>query len=174
MQETTNESVRTYLYQPARDGVVGYAPLACIDQQRKEDGTFHAMHVYHFQTDLAGTAVALTNESGKLVWSGRYKVLGHVMPWTQLATQVRQPLRFAGQYLDDETGLHLNGRRYYDPDTARYLSPDRSAPAGVSPYRYVSNPLGVANPTGRAVSLRRPKADVDGASCEDGTIDPWR
>ncbi|KVC69862.1 hypothetical protein WI73_13640 [Burkholderia ubonensis] len=174
VQETTNESVRTYLYQPARDGVVGYAPLACVDQQRKEDGTFHAMHVYHFQTDLAGTAVALTNESGKLVWSGRYKVLGHVMPWTQLATQVRQPLRFAGQYLDDETGLHLNGRRYYDPDTGRYLSPDRSAPAGVSPYRYVSNPLSVANPTGRAVSLMRPKADVDGASCEDGTIDPWR
>ncbi|PCE31340.1 RHS repeat-associated core domain-containing protein [Burkholderia ubonensis] len=171
VQETTDESVRIYLYQPARDGVVGYAPLACVNRQRKEDGSFYAMHIYYYQTDLAGTAVALTDEAGKLVWSGRYKAWGQVIPWTQLATPVRQPLRFAGQYLDDETGLHLNGRRYYDPDASRYLSPDRSAPAGVSPYRYVSSPLSVANPTGCAVSLRRPKGDVDGASCKDGPIE---
>ncbi|KWE58074.1 hypothetical protein WL76_10310 [Burkholderia ubonensis] len=165
VEETTGENVRIYLYQPARDGAVGYAPLACVDRQRKDDGTFGAMHVYHYQTDLAGTAVALTDEAGKLVWSGRYKAWGRVIPWTRLATPVRQPLRFAGQYLDDETGLHLNGRRYYDPDAGRYLSPDRSAPAGVSPYRYVSNPLSVANPTGRAVSLTRPKVDADAATC---------
>ncbi|WP_107312537.1 RHS repeat-associated core domain-containing protein [Burkholderia metallica] len=171
VQETTGENVRIYLYQPAREGVAGYAPLACVDRRRRDDGTFSGMHVYYYQTDLAGTAVALTDDAGKLVWSGRYKAWGHVVPWTQLATPVRQPLRFAGQYLDDETGLHLNGRRYYDPDAGRYLSPDRSAPAGVSPYRYVSNPLSVANPTGCAVSLTRPKVDADGASCADGPID---
>ncbi|MBR8132149.1 DUF6531 domain-containing protein [Burkholderia ambifaria] len=171
VQETTGENVRIYLYQPARDGVVGYAPLACVDRRRRDDGTFSEMHVYYYQTDLAGTAVALTDEAGKLVWSGRYKAWGQVIPWTQLATPVRQPLRFAGQYLDDETGLHLNGRRYYDPDVGRYLGPDRSAPAGVSPYRYVSSPLSVANPNGSAVSLRRPKEGIDGASCADGPID---
>ncbi|MBR8460156.1 RHS repeat protein [Burkholderia dolosa] len=171
VQETTGDNVRIYLYQPAREGAVGFAPLACVHRQRRDDGTFYATHVYHYQTDLAGTAVALTDEGGKLVWSGRYNAWGRVIPWTRLATPVWQPLRFAGQYLDDETGLHLNGRRYYDPDAGRYLSPDRSAPAGVSPYRYVSNPLSAANPTGRAVSLMRPTADVDGAICADGPID---
>jgi len=171
VQEATSDSIRTYLYQPAPDGFIGYAPLACVDQARKKDGTLQAMRVYHYQTDTAGTAVALTDEGGKLVWSGCYKAWGKVMPWSQLAMQVRQPLRFAGQYLDDETGLHLNGRRYYDPDAGRYLCPDRSAPAGVSPYRYVSNPLSAANPTGRAVSLAHPKASINGAFCVDGPVD---
>ena len=29
-----------------------------------------------------------------------------------------------GQYYDEETGLHYNWHRYYDPNTGRYLSPD--------------------------------------------------
>jgi len=28
-------------------------------------------------------------------------------------------LRLPGQYADDETGMHYNFRRYYDPDTGR-------------------------------------------------------
>jgi RHS repeat-associated protein len=34
--------------------------------------------------------------------------------------------RFAGQYYDQETGLHYNYHRYYDPRTGRYLTPDPS------------------------------------------------
>ena len=30
----------------------------------------------------------------------------------------------AGQYFDEETGLHYNYFRYYDPKTGRYLTPD--------------------------------------------------
>lgn len=29
-----------------------------------------------------------------------------------------------GQYFDAETGLHYNGRRYYDPKVGRYISSD--------------------------------------------------
>ena len=32
--------------------------------------------------------------------------------------------RFPGQYYDQETGLHYNYHRYYDPNTGRYLTPD--------------------------------------------------
>ncbi len=31
---------------------------------------------------------------------------------------------YLGQYYDEETGLHYNRHRYYDPDTGRYLTPD--------------------------------------------------
>ncbi|WP_038745876.1 RHS repeat-associated core domain-containing protein [Burkholderia sp. ABCPW 111] len=172
LQESTQAAVRTYLYQPADDGLVGYAPLACADQKRNEDGTLEPMRVYHYQTDSAGTAVTLTDEAGVLAWSGRYKAWGTLAPPTALQPQVRQPLRFAGHYADDEIGLHLNGTRYYDPDAGRYLSPDRAAEAGTSPYRYVSNPLIACNPTGRAVPLTRPPAGRHTASCSDRSLDP--
>jgi len=36
----------------------------------------------------------------------------------------RQPLRFQGQYFDEETGLHYNRFRYYAPDIGRFISQD--------------------------------------------------
>ncbi|MGP3775653.1 RHS repeat-associated core domain-containing protein [Streptomyces sp. SDT5-1] len=59
------------------------------------------------------------------------------------------PLRFPGQYVDTETGLHYNNQRYYDPEAARYLAPD---PLGLEPsdnhHGYVSNPLSWLDPWG--------------------------
>ncbi|MEW1601990.1 RHS repeat-associated core domain-containing protein [Streptomyces sp. NPDC093808] len=61
------------------------------------------------------------------------------------------PLRFPGQYFDPETGLHYNFQRYYDPETARYFSPD---PLGLEPAPnpdvYVFNPLQGCDPLGLA------------------------
>jgi RHS repeat-associated protein len=56
---------------------------------------------------------------------------------------------FPGQYLDDETGLAYNLHRYYDPDTARYVSQDPlgAAPAP-NPATYVHNPHTWADPLG--------------------------
>ena len=55
---------------------------------------------------------------------------------------VTTPLRFLGQFADEETGLHYNRYRYYDPEVGRYISQD---PAGDLPdpnlYRYTHNPL---------------------------------
>ena len=35
-----------------------------------------------------------------------------------------QPIRFQGQYIDEETGLHYNRFRYYDPDMGMFISRD--------------------------------------------------
>ncbi|MBX7096513.1 MAG: hypothetical protein K1X89_02275 [Myxococcaceae bacterium] len=40
------------------------------------------------------------------------------------ATPWWPPVRFPGQYFDEETGLHENWNRFYDPQTGRYLSPE--------------------------------------------------
>jgi RHS repeat-associated protein len=37
---------------------------------------------------------------------------------------VEQPLRMAGQYFDEETGLHYNLFRYYAPECGRFVSQD--------------------------------------------------
>jgi RHS repeat-associated protein len=46
-------------------------------------------------------------------------------------------LCFAGMIHDPETGLYYAGDRYYDPDSLRFLSPDR-ARASTDPYSYTS------------------------------------
>nr|WP_256572976.1 RHS repeat-associated core domain-containing protein [Pseudomonas sp. NFR09] len=39
-------------------------------------------------------------------------------------------MRFQGQYFDQESGLHYNRHRYYNPDVGRYLTPDPVKLAG--------------------------------------------
>ncbi|WP_309491441.1 RHS repeat-associated core domain-containing protein [Trinickia mobilis] len=172
LQELRSGTVRTYLYRPTAGDSLGYAPLACMDQSRPESGELNDTRVYHYHVDPAGTAVALTDDAGKLVWRGRYQAWGTLFAqeWGG-GKQVYQPLRFAGQSIDEETALHYNGRRFYDPDAGRYISPDRMSPGGVSPYRYAPNPLTWSNPLGGATPVRF--ADVGAnASGFDCLLDP--
>ncbi|WP_404991058.1 RHS repeat-associated core domain-containing protein [Burkholderia plantarii] len=64
---------------------------------------------------------------------------------------IGNPLRFAGQYFDRETGLHYNRHRYYDPTSGRFVSKDPIGLAGgINAYQYAPNstlwidPLGLA------------------------------
>ncbi|MEE1808465.1 putative T7SS-secreted protein [Streptomyces sp. BE133] len=90
-------------------------------------------------TDLVGTPSELIDESGALAWRTRRTIWG-VTTWAAKSSTYT-PLRFPGQYFDPETGLHYNFHRYYDPETARYISPD---PLGLipapNPVVYVRNP----------------------------------
>lgn len=62
-----------------------------------------------------------------------------------------QPLRFAGQHEDAETGLHYNRHRYYDPTTGRFLTPD---PIGINAsfdvFAYPTDPVNGYDPSGLA------------------------
>ncbi|MFG0515905.1 RHS repeat-associated core domain-containing protein, partial [Kluyvera intermedia] len=58
-------------------------------------------------------------------------------------------LRFAGQYLDRETGLHYNTFRYYAPDMGRFITPDPiGLNGGINLYSYGPNPLNWIDPLG--------------------------
>lgn len=98
-------------------------------------------------TDLIGTPRELVDESGSVAWRARSTLWGSTT-WTRDAAAYT-PLRFPGQYFDPETGLHHNYFRTYDPETARFLSPDPLglAPA-FNPAAYVHNPHTWSDPLG--------------------------
>ncbi|MER6087305.1 putative T7SS-secreted protein [Streptomyces bluensis] len=98
-------------------------------------------------TDLVGTPTELIDEQGEIAWRTRSTLWG-TTAWATKSTTYT-PLRFPGQYYDPETGLHYNYFRHYDPETARYLTPD---PLGLAPApnpaAYVHNPHTWSDPLG--------------------------
>ncbi|WP_178081863.1 RHS repeat-associated core domain-containing protein, partial [Pseudomonas sp. B20(2017)] len=134
------EQHRSFIYEPGT-----FRPLVMLDGK----GPKRACPFY-YQLDHLGTPQELTDYSGEIVWSAKYSAYGKVTS-LELATEdyLNQPLRFQGQYFDDESGLHYNRHRYYDPEVGRYLTPDPVKLAGgLNQYRYVPNPTGWVDPLG--------------------------
>ncbi|MEU1149046.1 DUF6531 domain-containing protein [Streptomyces sp. NPDC005863] len=102
---------------------------------------------YAIVTDLTGTPTELIDEQGDIAWCARNTLWGSTTWPTDSTTYT--PLRFPGQYHDPETGLHYNYYRHYDPETARYTTPD---PLGLTPApnpnTYVHNPHTWTDPLG--------------------------
>ncbi|MGW3205440.1 DUF6531 domain-containing protein [Streptomyces sp. NPDC001135] len=108
-------------------------------------------------TDLVGTPNELIDEHGDIAWRTRSTLWG-ATAWAANSTTYT-PLRFPGQYYDPETGLHYNYFRHYDPEAARYLTPD---PLGLAPApnpsAYVDNPHTWCDPLGLAPEYdKKPK-----------------
>lgn len=94
--------------------------------------------VYHYLNDRLGSPEILTDASGTVVWEAWYEPFGeaHIHPSSSVVNNHRLP----GQYYDQETGLHYNYHRYYDPKTGRYLTPDPiGLGGGTNLYTYVGN-----------------------------------
>ncbi|WP_236796961.1 RHS repeat-associated core domain-containing protein [Amycolatopsis sp. GM8] len=96
-------------------------------------------------TDEIGTPIELVSLQTGAVRPVSTSLWGLTRPGDDGGT----PLRFPGQYVDPETGLHFNVFRYYDPGNARYISPD---PLGLepapNPVAYVGDPLRMRDPVG--------------------------
>ncbi|WP_305729421.1 RHS repeat-associated core domain-containing protein, partial [Burkholderia ubonensis] len=150
-----------------------FVPLARLDETLVEaafiatgtDGRFvqvpaktrHATLFY--QNDHLGTPQELLDESGKVVWLGRYRAWGAEKTVWQAQPErhaAGNPVRFPGQYHDDETGLHYNRHRYYDPNCGRFVSKDPIGLAGgINVFQYAPNPVSWIDPLG--LQKKRPR-----------------
>jgi len=98
-------------------------------------------------SDHEGTVRDLIDSLGNVELHRRYDAFGQI---TDSSTQLVHHFAFAGQYLDELTGLQLHGLRWYDPPAGRFASED---PSGLTPdsnpYRYARNsPLVNVDPSG--------------------------
>ena len=98
----------------------------------------------------------MSDEAGVKVWSAAHDPFGQATVDEDVdgnGNPVALPVRFPGQYYDQETGLHYNWHRYYDPATGRYIISDPIGLGGgdLNLYSYVfQNPVNGADPTGEA------------------------
>ncbi|MBP4047302.1 RHS repeat-associated core domain-containing protein [Chromobacterium violaceum] len=108
--------------------------------------------VYYYHTDHLGTPQALTDEQGLLALEMDYQAWGQareVIADAAGKAGIRNPFRFQGQYHDDESGLHYNRHRYYDPEIGRFISRDPiGLVGGINTHSYTLNPVIWIDPLG--------------------------
>ena len=118
-------------------------------------------HLYYVHNDHLGTAQVITDQTQQIVWKANYQPFGDV---ELEVNNVDFPLRFPGQYYDEETGLYYNYYRDYDPTAGRYIQSDPiGLRGGVNTYAYVSgNPLRRFDPYGLIEESLNPAGAVAG------------
>jgi RHS repeat-associated protein len=109
-------------------------------------------HTAYLHTNHLGAPELATDQGGQVIWQARYSPFGTAHTTSQGGFTLH--LRLPGQVWDEETGLHYNRQRYYDPLVGQYLTPDPLGirlgnPDGPNPYAYVAyNPLRYIDPDG--------------------------
>ncbi|ECF2154753.1 TPA: hypothetical protein G8L55_002487 [Salmonella enterica] len=121
-----------------------HEPLARVDRAAPGE----ADEVLYYHTDVNGAPEEMTDGGGNIVWEAGYQVWGNLTHEKE-TRPVQQNLRFQGQYLDRETGLHYNLYRFYDPDIGKFISGDPiGLKGGLNLYAYAPNPLSWIDPLG--------------------------
>ena len=116
LQEYTYKGSYTYIYTDQDS----YEPLAQVFDNAKDGKQYLA----YFHTDQIGIPREMTDIHGNLLWYGEYTAWGRLKKDERIYKDAHQPFRLQNQYFDEETGLHYNFFRYYEPDTGRFINQD--------------------------------------------------
>ena len=109
--------------------------------------------MYNIHVDHLNTPRRITDQANTLVWKWDSKPFGDSPADDDPdgdGQSFTYNVRFPGQYYDQETGLHYNYFRDYDPGTGRYIESDPiGLNGGVNTYLYVNaSPLIFIDPRG--------------------------
>lgn len=117
-----------------------------------------------------GDVVQAVDEAGTVLNQYEYDIWGN--PVLTIET-VENAIRYAGEYLDAETGLYYLRARYYDPYIGRFITEDSywgedKNPLSLNLYTYAHNdPIQYIDPTGHTVAKIGTKGDTIRAIQED-------
>jgi len=107
--------------------------------------------IYCIHPGRRAETLCMTDQTGKVVWQADYSAFGEARITEQ---SISQPWRLAGQYYDEETGLHYALARYYNPQLGRYLSKDPLFDEGGSTNFYIycdGDPINRSDPNGEFI-----------------------
>ncbi len=137
---------RTFVYDPNEPLTplahrMSYRSLA--DQEPTEEEPW-----IYYLTEPTSRPELLVSGTGDVLASYTLETWGHSA--ADAEAHADTPLRFAGHWADEETGLFYNRYRHYDPESGRYISPEpRGLASGMRPYGYVrGNPVHFVDPDG--------------------------
>ena len=129
-----------------------YEPLAqCYKESENAQHT-----VNYFHCDQIGIPREMTDSQGKLIWKGRYDAWGQLIHDSNRHAQrtTHQPFRLQNQYFDQETGLHYNFLRYYEPALGRFITQDPiGLMGGMNLYRFEGTVQNQVDPLGLMVQM---------------------
>ncbi|EKD9220849.1 RHS domain-containing protein, partial [Salmonella enterica] len=104
------------------------------------------VHLYH--CDHRGLPLALISPANTVAWRAEYDEWGNLLG-EENPEHLEQLIRLPGQQYDEESGLHYNRHRYYNPGQGRYITQDPAGLAGGwNPYQYPLNPIHKVDPLG--------------------------
>ena len=103
--------------------------------------------VYYYLYNVQGDVVGLLDSNGVEVVSYRYSSWGKILETVDTSDNqiaARNPFRYRGYILDEETGMYYLKSRYYDPETGRFLNADNMLIdarncVGINLYAYCGN-----------------------------------
>ena len=116
LQEYTYKGCYTYIYTDQDS----YEPLAQVFDNAKDGKQYLA----YFHTDQIGIPREMTDIHGNLLWYGEYTAWDRLKKNERVYKDAHQPFRLQNQYFDEETGLHYNLMRYYEPEAGRFVNQD--------------------------------------------------
>jgi len=104
----------------------------------------------YLQHDQLGSTRLITDAAGNVTATYSYDSYGNTSTHTGTGTTA---FLYAGQYEDSESGLYYLRARYYDPNSADFVTRDPLASITGSPYSYaLDSPLSFTDATGLATS----------------------
>ena len=119
--------------------------------------TSTADQIIYLEVDHLNTPRVGRNQSNVVVWSWESDAFGSTPANSDpdgdnFKTIVN--LRFAGQYYDQESGLHYNHNRYFDPIIPHYINADPTGlDGGLNEFTYaLQNPVRFNDPSGLATT----------------------
>jgi RHS repeat-associated protein len=135
----TRRCVRT-TYVPDRSHRVLAEKVDTMEGDLVREGPW-MFHVH----DASGAPLRLASADGSSVARLERDTFGAMRSRGNATTRVR----LLGQLADEETGLHYNRHRYYDPALGTFIHRDPIGPrGGLEMYAYAPNPIGFADPLG--------------------------
>ncbi len=105
-------------------------------------------YLYNGHADV----VAMVDSNGNVINYYDYDIYGNIKEASE--SGIENPIRYAGQYYDDESDLYYLRARYYDPGLMRFISEDTNRgdlgdPLSLNLYTYCQgNPVRYYDPSG--------------------------